>query len=405
MLTALFVVPARRHHPGVFAREVALLWFWNRGLVPGVTLVDRISQRIPGDKHIAAVLPVIVIGTAKQDANTEVDVDQTARDDLTIDNDAGSDIHGTSPLVHGLILVIDDVRIVERTPAAQQRTAIPDFFVSGQSFVHEVEQVIVQRHDLLHELHVLHEPDEIVGKDLDGSRRTDSSRIERGRMHMPSLHETEHLARAAADGKCFAIKLAREWIQRRHDVCNGPISVDTGMRGFFALRSVPHTWIGFFDHLLAEIHADQVVLENVVVEHVLRGLTEVQDPFAERRRLDAESHVLGIHSASSVVVAANPADAAGNEVRIARVLVFHEYAVTAEYGRRAVALSYMLVLEIDLRKDAEAADDPRDRVPVHLDETFGLRKDGFPGCDHRGHDGLLRLSVAGSYPVVNRVPR
>src|SRR5262245_18140913 len=131
MLARLSVVPARRHHPGVFAGKVALLWYWNRGLVQGVTLVDGISQRILCDKHVAAVLPVIVIGTAEQDANTEVDVDQTTRDDLTIDNDAGSDIHGTSPLVHVLILVIDDVGIVERTPAAQHRTAIPDLFVSG----------------------------------------------------------------------------------------------------------------------------------------------------------------------------------------------------------------------------------------------------------------------------------
>src|SRR5215475_3193142 len=405
MLAGVSVVPARRHDPGIFAGKVALLWFWNRGLVPGVTLIDGISQGILCDKLLSAVLPVIVIRTAEQDANTEVDVDQTTRDDLTVDNDAGSDVHRTSPLVHVLVLVIDDIGIVERTPAAQQGTAIPDFFVSGQSFVHEVEQVIVQRHDPLHELHILHEPDEIVGKDLYGSRRTDSPRIERGRMHMPFLHETEHLARAVADGKCLAIKLAREWIQRRHDVCNGSISVNARMGGFFALRFAPHARIGFFDHLLAEIHADVVVLENVVVEHVLRGLTEVQDPFAERRRLDAESHVLSVDSASCVVVAADPADAAGNEVRIARVLVFHEYAVTSEYGRRAVALGHLLILEIDLREDAEAADDPRDRVPVHLDKTFGLRQNGFSGRDHRGHDGLLRLSFTRSYPVVNRVPR
>src|SRR5215468_11386424 len=116
MLAGVSVVPARRHHPGVFAGKVALLRSWNRGLVPGVTLVDRIPQRILCHKHLAIVLPIVVIRTAEQDANTEVDVDQTTRDDLTIDNDAGSDVHGTSPLVHVLILVIDDIGIVERAP-------------------------------------------------------------------------------------------------------------------------------------------------------------------------------------------------------------------------------------------------------------------------------------------------
>ena len=34
-------------------------------------------------------------------------------------------------------------------------------------------------------------------------------------------------------------------------------------------------------HLLAEIDADQVVLEDVVVEHVLGRLAEIDDPLAQ----------------------------------------------------------------------------------------------------------------------------
>ena len=69
-----------------------------------------------------------------------------------------------------------------------------------------------------------------------------------------------------------------------------------------------------------------------------------------------------------MIVAADAADAAGDEVGIARVFALHENAVAAEDRRRAVALGDLAILEIDLREDAQTADDPRDRVPVHLHE-------------------------------------
>ena len=73
-----------------------------------------------------------------------------------------------SPVGHVLVAVIADVGIVERTPAAQQDAALSDLFVAGQRFVPEVEEVVVQRHALLHELDVLHQADEVVGEELYG---------------------------------------------------------------------------------------------------------------------------------------------------------------------------------------------------------------------------------------------
>ncbi len=56
------------------------------------------------------------------------------------------------------------------------------------------------------------------------------------------------------------------------------IAVLVGVCGAVVLRLCPDAGIGFLHHLLAEIHADQVVLEDVVVEHVLGGFAEVDDP-------------------------------------------------------------------------------------------------------------------------------
>src|SRR5205823_1585376 len=102
--------------------------------------------------------------------------------------------------------------------------------------------------------------------------------------------------------------------------------------------------------------------------HVLGGLAEIDQPLAQRRRLDAEGHVLRIDGTGGVVVAADSADAAGDEMSVARILSFHENAVATEDRASAVALGDLLRVEVDLGVDAEAPDDARDRVPGFLDQ-------------------------------------
>ena len=81
MVAGALVEPARRHHPGVLAVEIALLrlgivvWF------QGWRLIDRIAQRIVLDEGLA-VLPVVVVGTAQQNADVQIDVDQVGGDQL-----------------------------------------------------------------------------------------------------------------------------------------------------------------------------------------------------------------------------------------------------------------------------------------------------------------------------------
>ena len=166
------------------------------------------------------------------------------------------------------------------------------------------------------------------------------------------------------------------------------------MRRRGVLGLLQHAGIGLLDHLLAEVDADQVVLEDVVVEHVLGRLAEVDDPLGHGRRADAERHVLGVTGAGGVVVAADAADPAGDEVGVARVFALHEDAVAAEDRRSAVALGDLAVGEVDLGVDAQAADDPGDRVPGHLDQVPGCRSGRIAfGEGHGRHGTASFLSV------------
>src|SRR5262249_3382656 len=100
----------------------------------------------------------------------------------------------------------------------------------------------------------------------------------------------------------------------------------------------------------------------------------------------------GVHRAGGVVVPADAADAAGDEVRIARVLALHEHRVAAEDRRGALALHHLVVVEIDLGIDAEIADDPGDRVPRHLGEVAARGAEAVLRGGHR----LFLSAAAGS---------
>ena len=252
----------------------------------------------------------------------------------------------------------------------------------------------MQRQAFLHELDVPHQPDDVIGEELHGGDRADAAGIQGRRMDVPALHQAEHLACHAADVQRLAIKLAGERIQGPHDVGDRLVAVEAGIGGLGPFRLLPDAGIRLLHHLLAEVDADQVVLENVVVEHVLGGFAQVDDPLAQRRRLDAEGHVLGVAGARRMVVAADAADAAGDEVRVARVLPLHEDAVAAEDRRSAVALDHFAVAEVDFGEDAQAAHDPRDRIPIHLDQVAPLGVRFGAGKYGRRH-GADSLNVTG----------
>ena len=226
----------------------------------------------------------------------------------------------------------------------------------------------MHRHDLLHELDVAHEPGLVVGHQLDRRHCSDAARVQRGRVDVTAFHQAEHLARPPAHDERFAIELAGERVEGPHDVGDGAVSVRVRIRRLRVLRLVQDLRIGLRHHLLAVVDPDQVLLEDVVIEHVLGGFAEVDQPLAEMRRLYSVRHVLAVTRTGGVVVTADSANAAGNEMSVARVFALHEDRVAPEDRRRAVAFHHFTVLEIDLRIDSETAHDPGDRVPGHLYE-------------------------------------
>ncbi len=153
----LTIEPAGGHHPAVLVVQVALLRSRVGVLIPRVAPVDRIAQRIGRDEHFL-IRPVLVIRTAQQDPEAEIDIDQRGGDQLPIHDDAGGDEHPPTPLLHVLVVEVAHRGILERSPAAEQCAAQTDLLVARQRLVEEVEQVVVHRHDLLHELHITHEP-------------------------------------------------------------------------------------------------------------------------------------------------------------------------------------------------------------------------------------------------------
>jgi hypothetical protein len=103
-------------------------------------------------------------------------------------------------------------------------------------------------------------------------------------MHVPAFHQAEHFARHPAHLQRFAIERAGERIERAHDVGDGAVAVQVGVRRGRRSAFGQHAGIGLLHHLLAEIDAHQVVLEDVVVEHVFGGLAQVDDPLRDGRR-------------------------------------------------------------------------------------------------------------------------
>ena len=191
-------------------------------------------------------------------------------------------------------------------------------------------------------------------------------------MHVAPLHQAEHLPGVATDLERLAVELTREGVERPHDVADRLVTVGRRPRRLGPVGLLEHTRVGLGHHLLAEVHADEVLLEDVVVEHVLGRLTEVHDLLAEGGRAHPVRHVLGVAGAGGVVVSADSTDPAGDEVGVPRVLALHEDAVAPEDRRGAVAIRHLPLPEVDLGVDAQAPHDARDGIPRHLHEPAGV---------------------------------
>ena len=176
--------------------------------------------------NCSLTLPVVVERRTEQDVDAEVDVDQAGGEQLAVDDHARGHEHLAAPVLHRLVLEIAVVGVLERPPTAEQRAASADLLVAGQRLVPEVEDVVVHRHDLLHELGVAGQPREVVGEQLDRRHRADTAGIERRRVDVAALHQAEHLTRVATDLQRLAVELALERVERGEDVGDRPVAVD-----------------------------------------------------------------------------------------------------------------------------------------------------------------------------------
>ncbi len=235
----------------------------------------------------------------------------------------------------------------------------------------------MHRHRALAVLEVPHQPHVVVGQRLVGDVGAAASRQDRRRVRVPAAEQAVHLARVARDLQGLQVEVAGERVEPAHDVGDRLVAMDVGVRRRGRLRLLQQRRVRLLDHLLAEVDVAHAVVEDRMVEHVIRGLGQVEGEVAERRRLHPVGHVLVEAAAGAVVVTADAADPAGDEVRVARVDALHEDVESPEDHRRRVALVDLLVGEVDLRVDAEAADDPGDRIPRHLLDHHVLVG---PGC-------------------------
>ncbi|GAA3028446.1 hypothetical protein GCM10020000_01180 [Streptomyces olivoverticillatus] len=194
----------------------------------------------------------------------------------------GGDEHGVPPLVHVPVVVVDDVRVLEAAPAAEQGAAAAHLVVAGQRLVEEVEDVVVERHRALDEVQAPGQAHQVVGEDLRGGDGADAARVEGRGVDVAAFHQAAHLPGQAAHLERFLVHLALEGVEGAHDVGDRLEAVRAASRGGGALGPFEDRGVGLLDHAFAEVDEDQVVLEDRVVEHELRGLAEVDDPVGER---------------------------------------------------------------------------------------------------------------------------
>ena len=337
----------------------------------------RLSTGLPSGSlvtNVSSLVPVVEVRRAEQDPDRQVDLDEVGRDQLAVEHEAGRDVPVPAPLGHGRVVVVDVVRVVEAAPADEVRVAVADLLVARQRLVEEVVEVVVHRHGALAVVHVAHQAHVVLRARLLGDVRAAAARHDRRRVRVAAAEQAVHLARVARHLQGLQVELAGERVERAHDVGDRLVAVDVGVRRRRLLRLREDRGVGLLDHLLAVVHVRHAVVEDRVVEHEVGGLGEVERVVAELRRLDPVGHVLVQARAGAVVVTADAADAAGDEVRVARVDPLHEDVEAAEDHRRRVALEDLLVGEVDLRVDPERPDDAGDRIPRHLlDDDLLLR--------------------------------
>ena len=93
-----------------------------------------------------------------------------------------------------------------------------------------------------------------------------------------------------------------------------------------------------------------------------------------------------------MVVTTNAADTARDEVRVAWIFALHEEAIASEDVGGAKGLCHPPVLEVDLRIDAQTANDTSHRIPRHLYKLWWLGR-GLFSSSLRTHGAISFIEL------------
>lgn len=105
-----------------------------------------------------------------------------------------------------------------------------------------------------------------------------------------------------------------------------------------------------------------------------------------------------------MVVTTDTADAAGDEVSVARVFALHEETIASEDVRGTIGFRYLPVLEVNLGINAQAANDACHRIPRHLYKLWWLSW-GLFSSDLRRHETVSLLILIGRLIAWSSFPR
>ena len=145
-------------------------------------------------------------------------------------------------------------------------------------------------------------------------------------------------------------------LSARHDVGDVPVAVEIRVWCRASSRALSQT-LGLVSFTICSQKSTPTKLSWKMLWSNMYSAASPRFTIHSRDRggTNSERHVLGVGGAGGVVIAADAADAAGDEVRVARVFTLHEDAVTAEDRRRAMTLRDLPVFEIDLGENPQAA--------------------------------------------------
>ncbi len=283
-------VPPRRGGPGVLLPPV-------RGLRPRPgLLVPRVIRAQGGPEGIRlepVAVPALVEGVLDELLHPEVDVLELGGHQLPVHYDPRRGPPPLAPLVAVLVGRIIGLRVVPEPVVYEVRRRAPYFPVAGVGVVEEVDDVVVDRRGLLAVVEELLQPQVHLVHGRVADRRAHAPRHHRLRVGEFAAYQDVRLFRDAGLVQRLEVQGAGESVHVPHDLPDGPVAVDVGVRRLRPLRQLPQLGVGLADDVLREVRPREHEQVQRQVEQELVDREQVAQHDPQRRRLYADGHLRG----------------------------------------------------------------------------------------------------------------